>query len=92
MKTHSKTALFSLLLASSLWQTAAYADTHASDGSSKTQPVEPWHPHIYELKPVAQATPTEADSNTPGLKLGAKNKIELYGTVEIGYSKWSQKN
>ena len=49
MKTRFKTALFSLLLTGSLWQTAAYADTHASD-SSKTQPVEPWHPHSYRIK------------------------------------------
>ena len=89
MNMHSKSALFSLLLAGSLWHTGAYADTN---DSANTQPVEPWHPHSYELKPIAKTDQADADNNTPGLKLGTKNKIELYGTVEIGYSKWSHKN
>ena len=92
MKTHTtKSALFALLLVGSLSLSHinAYADTN---DASKTLPVEPWHTHSYELQPITKTSQTEAESNTPGLKLGNKNKIELYGTVEIGYSNWSHKN
>ena len=41
---------------------------------------------------AANTTANKNDDQSLGLKIGSKSSIQLYGTIDIGYSKWSQKN
>lgn len=85
MNTYSRIALLSVLLTGALSPLCASADTLPLD--------KPAPPYTYELKPIAHNTAVDANGDSSlGLKLGTKSKIELYGTVEIGYEHWSQKN
>ncbi len=82
-----------LMGAALLWQSVATADTlpiHPNPSNSTI---------TLEGETELGSTPgqrnthaTDPSDRSLGLKSGAKSKIELYGTVEVGYSKWSHKN
>lgn len=91
MKTNNRLIALSVMLTGMLWQIGAQA---APVVNNQTE-------NGYALKAkktdssitLASNTSTNAtDDSSLGLKIGSKNNIQLYGTVEIGYSKWSQKN
>ena len=85
MKQNTRKALLALTLAGAFWHL---------DASAGTLPVTvQTHEYSYDLKPTNSSTRAESGAdNNLGLKIGGKSKIELYGTVDIGYEYWSHKN
>ena len=94
MKKYPQIALVTALLTGAFWQVSAQADTLPLD--------KPIYETSYDLglknqnsTPTTLATntkPAQAADDSMGLKLGSKSGIEMYGTIDIGYTYRSHKN
>lgn len=93
MKNFFRTITAITLLTGALWQISAQAapqslDAYSDDGYALK--VKKTDPNAITL--AANTTANKNDDQSLGLKIGSKSSIQLYGTIDIGYSKWSQKN
>ena len=90
MKAPTRFIALSTLLMGALWQISAQAEPTSSSSDGYTLKVPKSSTNSMTL--ASNEATSKSDDSSLGLKIGSKNNIQLYGTVEIGYSKWSKKN
>ena len=88
MKTHFRTAAIAALLSSTLCHFSSYAEPQTTAQTDDSYSLKVKKTDSTTL--TSKATADKADDSSLGLKIGSKSNIQLYGTIDIGYSKWHQ--
>lgn len=91
MKTNNRLMAISVMLTGILWQISAQAAPVVNNQTEKGYALKAKKPDS-SITLASNTNTSATDDSSLGLKIGSKSNIQLYGTVEIGYSKWSQKN